>query len=86
MNNTYNKKAFLLPNSINSMAGYHGKVYETGEYRFRIHDCITGVCLRGNLNTPEDVTEAYNKAEALIEGLQGFKDFVFENFIKKENT
>jgi len=81
MNNTYNKKNFLLPKSINSMAAYHAKVYEDGTYRFRIHDCITGVCLRGDLNTNEGVQEAYNKAEALIEGLQGFKDFIFQNYI-----
>jgi hypothetical protein len=81
---TYNEKAFLLPDSINSMAGYHGKIYETGEYRFRIHDCITGICLRGNLNTSEGISEAYNKVEALIEGLTGFKEFIFENCINKK--
>ena len=81
---TYNKKAFLLPDSINSMAAYHTKVYEDGTYRLRIHDCITGVCLRGDLNTKEGVIEAYNKAVALIEGLQGFKDFIFDNHINKK--
>lgn len=82
MNKTYNKKAFLLPDSINSMSAYHAKVFEDGKYIFRIHDCLTGIRLRGDLNTKEGVTEAYNKTDALIEGLQGFKDFIFQNYIQ----
>ena len=78
---TYNDKSFLLPDSINSMAAYHAKVYEDGTYRFRIHDCITGVCFRGDLKTKEGVTEAYSKATQLIIGLEGFRDFVKDNFI-----
>ena len=82
MSKPYNKKAFLLPESINSCASYHAKIYADGEYKLRIHDCITGICLRGNLNTRQGVTEAYNKTIALLEGLQEFKDFIFENYIK----
>jgi hypothetical protein len=81
---TYNKKAFLLPDSINSCASYHAKVFEDGKYIFRIHDCLSGVRLTGDLNTPGNVTEAYNKTGALMEGLQEFRDFIFENFIKNK--
>lgn len=80
---TYNKKAFLLTDSINSCSMYHAKIFEDGKYIFRIHDCITGIRFRGDLNTKEGVYEAYNKTEALIEGLSEFKDFIFSNFIKK---
>ena len=78
----YNKKDFLLPNSINSCASYHAKAFEDGRYIFRIHDCITGIRLRGDFCTPENIAEAYNKVTALIEGLEGFKDFIFQNYIK----
>jgi hypothetical protein len=81
---TYNKKAFLLLESINSCASYHAKVFEDGKYIFRIHDCITGIRLTGDLNSPESISEAYNKVTKLIEGLEGFKDFVFDNFIKNK--
>jgi hypothetical protein len=50
---TYNDKAFLLPDSINSCASYHAKVFEDGKYIFRIHDCLTGIRLTGDLNTPK---------------------------------
>jgi hypothetical protein len=73
---TYNKKAFLLPDSINSCASYHAKVFEDGKYIFRIHDCLTGIRLIGDLNTKEHVEEAYNKVSTLIEGLQGFKNYI----------
>jgi hypothetical protein len=83
MNKAYNKKEFLLPDSINSCASFHAKVFEDGKYIFRIHDCITGIRLTGDLNTPDNVSEAYNKVTKLIEGLEGFRDFVLDNFIKK---
>ncbi|MDX9703904.1 MAG: hypothetical protein RBU23_12810 [Candidatus Auribacterota bacterium] len=62
----YNKKGFLLPDSIRSMAAYHAKLFENGEYMFRIHDCITGIRLRGVLETEEDYDEAIGKIETLM--------------------
>ncbi|MDR1652887.1 MAG: hypothetical protein LBS01_04445 [Prevotellaceae bacterium] len=79
---TYNKKAFLLPDSINSCACYHAKIFEDGRYIFRIHDCITGIRLNGDLNTKENIAEAFSKINELIIGLEKFRDFIFENFIK----
>ena len=83
MSKTYNKKAFLLPDSINSCASFHAKVFEDGRYIFRIHDCLNGIRLVGDLNTNEEAKEAYNKANALIDGLRGFKDFIFQNYINE---
>jgi hypothetical protein len=78
---TYDEKQFLLPDSINSCASYHGKIYETGEYRFRIHDCITGICLRGKLDTREEIIEALRKLETLITGAKQFQDFIYQNYL-----
>jgi len=39
MHKQYNKKGFLLPNSINSMAAYHIKIEPTGIYKETFHDC-----------------------------------------------
>jgi hypothetical protein len=83
MNKTYNKKEFLLPDSINSCARYHAKVFDDGKYIFRVHDCITGIRLTGDLNTPDNVSEAYNKVTTLIKGLEEFRDFVLDNYINK---
>jgi len=80
--NTYNKKAFLLPDSINSCSMYHAKIFEDGKYIFRIHDCLTGIRFRGDLNTEENITEAYRKINCLIQGLWDFKEFINDNFIK----
>jgi len=77
----YNKKEFLLPDSINSCALYHAKVDKDGICKFTIHDCNGSIRFWNDLNTIEGVTEAYDKVNALIEGLQGFKDFIFQNYI-----
>ena len=77
---TYNKKEFLLPESINSCASYHAKVFENGEYMFRIHDCITGIRLRGDLNTPIGIEEAKGKVKALISGLKDFENYLHKHF------
>jgi hypothetical protein len=66
MDNTYNKKGFLLPDSIHSMAAYHAKLFPDGKYIFRIHDCLGGVRLTGELKEDESAyTEAYKKLMAL---------------------
>ena len=62
---TYNKKAFLLPDSINSMAAYHAKLFPDGRYMFRIHDCNTGIRLIGELKKEQDLIDAANKLNEL---------------------
>jgi hypothetical protein len=68
----YNKKAFLLPDSINSAAMFHAKLFKTGEYIFRIHDCITGIRLRGELKDQLDFVEAEMKLKALSDACLEF--------------
>ena len=72
----YNRKGFLLPDSIDSMAGFHAKLFATGphrgEYIFRIHDCITGIRLRGQLESINDFDDAIEKMERLASALLSF--------------
>ena len=84
--NTYNDKAFLLPDSINSCDSYHAKVLPNKEYMFHIHDCNGGIRLRGDLSTPEGVDEAFDKVEALIKGLVGFQNYIYQNYIKTSDV
>ena len=79
----YNDKAFLLPGSINSCALYHAKILENGEYMFRIHDCITGIRLRGELNTDKGLEDAIEKTITLIEGLEKFRTELFSRVEQK---
>ena len=75
---TYNKKAFLLPESINSAAMYHAKLFPSGEYIFRIHDCITGIRLRGELKEEQDFIDAEQKLIALSNACVAFSVHIAE--------
>ncbi len=77
---TYNKKEFLLPGSIRSAAIYHAKIMLDGEYMFRIHDCNTGIRLRGDITDSEQVDEAIAKLRALAGAANEFADFIEENY------
>ena len=68
----YNKKAFLLPDSINSAAMYHAKIFPDGHYIFRIHDCLTGIRLTGELKEEQDFIDAFKKAKELALALTDF--------------
>lgn len=68
----YNKKAFLLPESINSAAMYHAKIFPDGRYIFRMHDSVTGIRLTGELNEEQDFTDAVKKTEKLAKALLDF--------------
>jgi hypothetical protein len=72
----YNRKGFLLPDSIRSCASFHAKIMPTGEYLFRIHDCIGGVRLRGDLNKEDEVEEACEKLITLSVELLNFAKFI----------
>jgi len=69
----YNKKAFLLPTSINSLACYHAKIDKEGIYKFSLHDCNGGIRLRGDLNKHVDLVEAIDKFKALEDALREFR-------------
>jgi hypothetical protein len=71
----YNAKAFLLPDSIKSMAAYHAKIMPDGKYLFRIHDCITG-----DLSDPTDIREAVEKLNRLSLAAKDFANFIYSNY------
>jgi len=77
----YNKKSFLLPDSINSVACYHGKIDETGIYKFTIHDCKSGIRLVGNLNDKQKRREAPEKFRTLAKACLEFADFIENNYL-----
>jgi hypothetical protein len=77
---TYNKKGFLVPDSIHSTACYHAKILPTGEYMFRLHDCVTGVRLRGDITDPQEVPEAVEKLRRLAAAATEFADFIEANY------
>jgi hypothetical protein len=76
----YNGKGFLLPESINSCASFHAKIMPTGEYMFRIHDCISGVGLRGDLNDESQRLEAIEKLNSLAVAAMNFAAFIRTNY------
>jgi hypothetical protein len=76
----YNEKAFLLPDSNRSMAAYHAKIMPDGKYMFRIHDCVTGIRLQGDLNDIRDVQEAVEKLNRLALAARDFANFIYNNY------
>jgi len=76
----YNVKAFLLPDSINSMASYHAKIDKEGIYKFSIHDCNGGIRLKGDLNDRTDIAEAIDKLNTLENALRLFRDHIKDNY------
>lgn len=78
---TYNKKAFLLPDSIRSAAMYHAKIMDDGQYMFRIHDCVTGIRLRGDIANPIEAREAVEKLQCLGKAANEMADFILDNYL-----
>lgn len=72
----YNRKGFLLPDSIHSMAAYHAKLFDDGKYIFRVHDCITGIRLTGQLETENDYDDAIMKLRELATAALMFSDHI----------
>ena len=83
MTKTYNKKAFLLPDSANSCAMYHAKVDEKGILKLTIHDCNGSIRLWNDLNTEDGRKEAFCKLESLITGTKELQDFIYQNYIQQ---
>ncbi len=47
---------------------------------FRIHDCITGIRLRGDITDPQEVPEAVEKLRCLAAAASEFADFIEANY------
>jgi hypothetical protein len=76
----YNKKQFLLPDSIMSSASYHATITADGTYTFRLHDCINSIRLWGDLNDVQDVREAIDKLNRLSLAARDFANFIYNNY------
>lgn len=87
--NTYNRKAFLHPNSHRTMASCHAKVMEDDIMKLTIHDCKGSIQLWNDLKDPDQIQEAFEKLENLLIEIQSLQNFITENYIhtylKKRN-
>lgn len=72
----YNKKAFLAPNSLLSMAVIHTKIKPCGEAQIRISDCNNTIKIWNDLNDKNQVHEMLQKANQLISMIVDFRDEV----------
>jgi hypothetical protein len=84
---SYNKKGFLLPNSILSMAAYHAKIHEhpRNEYQFRLSDCNNTIKLWGKLESLEDAKESIKKLKALSDAANKLAEEISNQFLNKES-
>lgn len=73
---TYNRKIFLAPDSINSMAVIFTKIYKSGIAIIRISDCNKTIKLWNDLNEPEQVKEMMLKISNIQLELEKFKQEV----------
>lgn len=81
---SYNKKAFLLPDSPRSMACYQAKI-DDEIMKLTIHDCNKSIRLHNDLSKPEEVQEAIDKLESLTLGLFELREFIINNYKNKIN-
>jgi len=79
-NKTYNKKAFLSPNSLFSMSSYHATIEPDGIFHFRVHDCKNGVHIWNDLSEPEQVIEAIEKLRCLASAASDLAEFIENNY------
>lgn len=70
---TYNQKAFLAPNSINSMAAIHCKIDDKGIVKVTISDCNNSIRIWNDFNTKEGKVEIIEKLDMLTDQIHHFK-------------
>ncbi|MEC4049305.1 hypothetical protein OX284_007670 [Flavobacterium sp. SUN046] len=73
---TYNRKIFLAPDSLLSMAAIHTKIKQCGEVQIRISDCNQTIKLWNDLNDPEQVKEFILKITNIQTELESLKQEV----------
>lgn len=73
---TYNKKMFLAPDSLLSMAVIHTKIKQCGEAQIRISDCNNTIKLWNDLNDKKQIAEMITKIESMETSLSEFKQQV----------
>jgi len=70
---TYNRKAFLSPNSIKSMSAMHTKIYDDGTAIIRMSDCYNSIKIWNDLNDPQEVKDMLEKIDNITILLQEFR-------------
>lgn len=70
---TYNRKKFLAPDSILSMAAIHTKIKPDGEASIRISDCNRSIKIWNDLNDKKQTKEMLLKLDSLISVLSDFR-------------
>lgn len=73
---SYNKKKFLAPDSILSMAAIHTKIKPDGEASIRISDCNRSIKIWNDLNDKKQTKEMLLKIDSLIGVLTSFREEV----------
>ncbi len=71
---TFNKKEFLAPESIRSMAAVHTKILADGTAILRVSDCNTSVRIWNDFNNKEEIKEMLLKVESLRDALYDFQE------------
>lgn len=81
----WDKKEFLVEDSILTMAAYHAKVKvePNPQYQLRISDCNNTIKLWGNINSVHDIHEGIEKLETLRQGIVDLQNQLEK--IKQEN-
>jgi len=73
---TYNKKCFLAPDSINSMAVIFTKIYKDGTAIIRISDCNNTIKLWNDMNDKKQIDEMLTKIDSMLGMLTDFRNEV----------
>ena len=71
---TFNKKEFLAPESIRSMAAVHTKILADDTAILRVSDCNTSVRIWNDFNNKEEIKEMLLKVESLRDALYDFQE------------
>jgi hypothetical protein len=77
---SYNRKIFLAPDSLLSMAAMHTKIKPCGEAQIRISDCNNTIKLWNDMNDKKQIDEMLTKIDNMMSMLSEFKK---EILIKK---
>jgi len=75
----YNRKVFLAPKSITSMAAIHCKIKSCGNTQVRISDCNSTIKLWNNIHNPGEVEEMIEKITNLQNELALYKSSLIDS-------
>ena len=79
----YNKKEFLSPNSIWSMAAFHAAIHDDGICILRISDCKNSIKIWNDFNEPSQIIDMKQCLMTLSEGISELISFIDDNYLNK---